>query len=317
MRAIVYTAPLTLELRDEPEPSPAPGEVIVDVHAVGICGSELEGFRNQSPFRVPPLIMGHEIAGVRADTGERVAINPLIACGRCDLCLRGARNVCRERRLVGIQRHGGFAERVAVPEACCVALPDGMPMAAAAVTEPLANAVHAMRLAQAHDPQPCRVGVIGAGMLGLASALVALRHGVGDVAICDLSGARLAAAARAGVPTTCERLEGEFDVIFDAVGTPATRAASVAGLRPGGSAVWIGLHGPEPGFDALGFIRSEQRILATFAYTEQDFLAALAMAAELGMPPWVAALPLEQGVDAFTALLEAPAPHPKTVLVPG
>jgi 2-desacetyl-2-hydroxyethyl bacteriochlorophyllide A dehydrogenase len=316
MRAIVYTAPLTLELRDEPEPEPADGEVVVEVAAVGICGSELEGFRSQSPFRVPPLIMGHELAGVRVDTRARVVINPLIACGRCDLCLRGARNVCRERKLVGIQRAGGFAERVAVPESCCVHVPDGVPLEAAALTEPLANAFHALRLAQHHEAQPRRAGVIGAGTLGLASALVALRCGVRDVSISDLSAERLEAALHAGVRQAGARLEGEFDVIFDTVGSAATRAASVAQLRPGGSAVWVGLHEADAGFDGLGLIRNEQRVLGTFAYTDRDFLAALEFAAELGVPDWLTTAPLDDGVDVFHALLERPAPHAKTLLIP-
>ncbi len=316
MRAIVYTAPLTLELRDEPEPEPGRGEVLVDVRAVGICGSELEGFRSQSPFRVPPLIMGHEIAGVRLEDGQPVSINPLIACATCDLCLRGLRNVCRRRALVGIQRPGGFAERVAVPASCCVPLPDGMGFEAAALAEPLANAVHAFGLAQRHDPQPRRVGVIGAGTLGLATALVAQRFGVREVAISDLSPERLTAALAAGVPEAGERLDGEFDVIFDAVGSAATRAASVAQVRPAGSAVWIGLHGPEAGFDGLGLIRGERRVLGTFAYLERDFLAALDFARELGAPPWVATAPLDDGVDVFHALLERPPAHAKTLLVP-
>src|SRR4051812_45961908 len=103
MRAMVYSAPLTLEMQDVPEPEPGPGEVVVEVAAAGICGSELEGVASRSPFRVPPLVMGHELAGRRLDDGTPVAVNPLIACGRCDLCLRGARNVCRSRTLVGIQ----------------------------------------------------------------------------------------------------------------------------------------------------------------------------------------------------------------------
>jgi threonine dehydrogenase-like Zn-dependent dehydrogenase len=316
MRAVVYTAPLTLELRDEPDPTPGRDEVLVHVRAVGICGSELEGFRSQSPFRVPPLVMGHEIAGVRAEDGQPVAINPLIACGTCDLCLRGLRNVCRHRTLVGIQRAGGFAERVAVPASCCVALPDGMAFETAALTEPLANAVHALGLAQRHDPQPRRVGVIGAGMLGLATALVAQRFGVREVAISDLSSERLTAALAAGVPEAGQQLEGEFDVIFDAVGSPATRAASVAQVRPGGSAVWIGLHGADAGFDGLALIRGERRVLGTFAYLERDFLAALEFAGELGVPPWVATEPLDDGVDVFHALLERPPANAKTLLVP-
>lgn len=271
MRALVYTAPLTLELRDEPEPQPSAHEVVVRVAAAGICGSELEGFRSQSPFRVPPLIMGHEIAGVRDDTGEPVAVNPLVSCGHCDLCLRGRQNICRGRALVGVQRAGGFAERVAVPERCLYPIPPGLSLERAALAEPLANAVHALRLCQEADPQPERIGIIGAGMLGLAVGIVARVHGVPRVTICDLSTERLETARRAGLDAAEGPLAGEFDAVFDAVGSEATRRDSLARLRPGGTAVWIGLHGPEPGFDALALIRAEQRVLGTFAYVDRDW----------------------------------------------
>lgn len=313
MQAIVYTAPLTLELQDVPEPAPAAGEVVVEVRAAGICGSELEGFKSQSPFRVPPLIMGHELAGIRADTGEAVAINPLISCRACDLCLRGQENLCRSRALVGIHRAGGFAERVAVPERCLHAVGD-LPLAHAALAEPLANAFHAMRLAQEHDPQPARVGVIGAGTLGLATALVARHQGAAEVVVCDLSSERLAAAARAGIATAEGALEGEFDVIVDAVGSGATRRAAAAGLRPGGTAVWIGLHESDAGFDGLDLIRREQRILGTFAYVDRDFRAALALLPSLDVD-WTASAPLSAGVETFMDLLAGPGAATKTLLV--
>jgi 2-desacetyl-2-hydroxyethyl bacteriochlorophyllide A dehydrogenase len=316
MQAMVYTGPLTLELQDVPDPQPADGEVLLEVEAVGICGSELEGFRSQSPFRVPPLIMGHEFAG-RLEDGTRVTVNPLLACGRCDLCLRGLRNVCRDRTVVGIQRPGAFAQRVAVPASACLPVPDGLDPRRAALAEPLACAIHAWRLALAQDQSPARVGVIGAGMLGLAAALVALRGGVADVVVADLSEERLASAAGAGVPSAMRELEGEFDIVFDAVGSAATRATAVERLRPGGTSVWIGLHGPEPGFDGLAFIRREQRVLATFAYLERDFAAALEMAAALDATPWVTTRPLADGVETFLGLLERPAEATKTLLIPG
>lgn len=317
MLALVYTAPLTLEMRDVAEPDASEGEVVVEVDAAGICGSELEGFRSQSPFRVPPLIMGHELAGRRLDDGTPVAVNPLLACGRCDLCLRGARNICRSRSIVGIQRNGGFAERVVVPERACVALPAGLSPDRAALAEPLANAVHAWRLALAQDPSITRVGIIGAGMLGLAVALVALDAGIREVAISDLSADRLATAARAGVRSTVAELDGEFDVVFDAVGTGGTRAASIERLRPGGSAVWIGLHGPDAGFDGQALIRSEKRVLATFAYLERDFETAITLAAGLADTSWVTTQPLAAGVETFLALLESPGAATKTLLTPG
>jgi threonine dehydrogenase-like Zn-dependent dehydrogenase len=317
MQALVYTRPLTLELRDVPEPEPGPGEVVVDVGAVGICGSELEGFRSRSPFRVPPLIMGHELAGRRRSDGALVAINPLLACGRCDLCLRGRRNICRQRGLLGISRSGGFAERVAVPESACMPVPDGMTVERAALAEPLANAVHAWRLALAQDQSPTRVGIVGAGMLGLAVGLVVRRAGIVDVAISDVNADRLASAERAGAGTGAPALEGEFDVVFDAVGTAETRAASVDRLRPGGTAVWIGLHGAEAGFDGQALIRSEKRILATFAYLERDFATAIELAASLEDTSWVTRRPLGEGVDAFLGLLDAPGAAAKTLLIPG
>src|SRR4051812_1002694 len=123
MQALVYTGPTELRVLDIAEPIPAPGEVLVAVSAVGICGSEVEGFVSQSPFRVPPLVMGHEFSGRRIDTGELVAVTPLVHCGQCDLCLRGQQNICRRRAIMGIQRAGAFAELIAVPERSCLSLP--------------------------------------------------------------------------------------------------------------------------------------------------------------------------------------------------
>ena len=108
MRALVFTAPSVVELQDVDEPLPGDGDVIVDVKASGICGSELHGFRSLG-FRKPPLVMGHEIVGADA-AGRRVAVNPLLSCGQCDLCSRGLPQVCRERGLLGVHRPGGFAE---------------------------------------------------------------------------------------------------------------------------------------------------------------------------------------------------------------
>ena len=199
MQAVVYTGPLTIEVQDIPEPAAAPGEVVVDVRAVGICGSELEGFASQSPFRVPPLVMGHEFAGVRTDTGDHVAVNPLVACGVCDICARGLANVCRHRQIIGIQRPGGYAERVAVPAVNCHVAQAGVPFTALALAEPLANGVHALGLVQRHDPWPQRVGIIGGGAIGLGQALLAKGRGIPEVELCDLSPDRLDAARRAGI----------------------------------------------------------------------------------------------------------------------
>lgn len=313
MRAIVYTAPKTLEFQDEPEPEPRDGDVIVEVQSVGICGSELEGFRSVSPFRVPPLIMGHEFSGVRLDTGESVTVNPLVSCRSCDLCLRGEPNLCRDRAIVGIHRPGAFAELVSVPELNCHPLPDGVDFHRGALVEPLAAAAHAVRLSQAHDPAPVRVGVIGAGMIGVGIALTARRRGVTEVVVVDRVQDRLDIAMNAGATHTGSRLDGEFDVVFDAVGSAQTRADALAALRPGGTTVWIGLHGPASNADGLDLIRSEKRIIGTFCYHDQDIKAAIELSRSFDLD-WLDVVPLEEGVQAFMNLLDDVPRNIKTIL---
>lgn len=315
MRAMVYSAPLTLEMQDVPEPAAAPGEVVVEVAAAGICGSELEGFASRSPFRVPPLVMGHEFAGTVTGSGRRVVVNPLVSCGACDLCLLGATNVCRRRALLGVHRPGGFAERVAVPERNLVDLPDDIGWEQAAMIEPLANAVHGIRLATAHVPLPRRIGILGAGAIGLAVVVAAVRRGIPEVHAVDLLDDKLATVSAAGATWTGAALDGEYDVVVDAVGAPATRIASLEHLRPAGVAVWVGLHGAEPGFDGRDLIRGEKSVLGSFAYHHQDFAAAVPLARAV-RPEWLETVTLERGVEAFTGLLAAPRPTAKTVLVP-
>lgn len=314
MQAVVYTAPLTLEMLDIAEPEPAPGEVVIDVRAVGICGSELEGFASQSPFRVPPLVMGHEFVGVRADTGEHVAVNPLVACGSCDMCSRGLLNVCRHRQIIGIQRPGGFAERVAVPVSNCHTAAKHVPFTSLALAEPFANGVHALGLVQRHDPWPRRVGVIGGGAIGLCQALLAKARGIPEVDLCDLSPDRLAAARRAGINVQESELTGEYDVVFDTVGTPATRGASTRLVRPGGTAMWVGLHGPGADLDGRAMIRNEIRVLTTFGYTQHEFRTAVDFATTL-LPDWIGTAPMSQGAEAFRALLSGPVAASKMMLV--
>ena len=276
MRALVFTEPGTVELRTADRPDPGEGEVLVHVRAAGICGSELHGVRHAG-FRQPPLVMGHELAGITKD-GRRVTVNPILSCGTCDLCGRGHDHLCRSRKLIGVHRPGGFAEALTVPEQALHVLDPDMSFETAAMVEPLANAVHALRLAAAEPG--CRIGIIGAGTIGLVTLLVA-RRSSDRVDICDLSERRLKLAAELGASAATTVLAGEYDVVVDAVGTATTRRASLEGLRPGGTAVWVGLLSAETDFDAQGFVRAERRVLGSFAYADADFRAALTLAAEV------------------------------------
>lgn len=296
MRALVFTAPNTVELHNVPEPVVEAGETLIDVHAVGICGSELHGIAT-TDFRKPPLIMGHELAGL-AD-GRRVTVNPLLSCETCDRCAGGEEHLCRERQILGIHRPGAFAERVAVPLSAVREIPDDMSFAAAAVIEPLANAVHALRLA-APTGAP-RIAVLGAGTIGLCSLLVARQYS-DQVDICDLAEDRLAIAGRLGARTAATHLSGEYDVVIDAVGAAVTHRLSVDLLRPGGTAVWVGLLSQDAAFDGQEIVRFEKRVIGSYCYRREDFDEALRLASKVDLG-WTSSFALDDGATIFAELL--------------
>ncbi|WP_155053947.1 alcohol dehydrogenase catalytic domain-containing protein [Streptomyces blattellae] len=297
MRALVFTKPSTVELLHVADPVPAPGETLVRVCAVGICGSELHGI-SSSDFRRPPLVMGHEFSGTTED-GRRVTANPLLSCGTCDLCTIGQDHLCRNRSIIGIHRAGAFAEYVAVPSAALHTLPDSMSFDTAALIEPLANAVHALNLAA--PPPGARIAVLGAGTIGLMALLVARQYST-DVSVCDLAEDRLDVAVRLGAANTGPDLEGEFDVVIDAVGAAATHALSVLRLRPGGSAVWIGLLSGDAAFDGQHIVREEKRVIGSYCYTSAEFTHAVKLARDVPLD-WATPFPLDDGVSIFTELM--------------
>ncbi len=309
MRALVFTAPGEMELQEVAEPRPEPGEIVVEVRAAGICGSELHGFRSAG-FRVPPLVMGHEFAGSTAD-GRRVVVNPLLSCGVCDMCGRMLPQLCRRRELLGVHRGGGFAPRVAVPAGALLDIPADLSWEVAAMVEPLANAVHALRMVDLERSE--RLAVVGAGSIGLACLLVALHNGAADVTVVDTSPERLALAERLGASTCASRLEGEYDAIVDAVGAGATRRATVERLRPGGTTVWIGLAHGEASFDGNELVRFEKKITGSFAYTPAEFADALAVAGRLDLD-WSTSVGMEESRSTFMALADG-ASHPVKAII--
>ena len=297
MRALVFTEPGRVVLRDEPAPVAAGDEVVLVVRSAGICGSELHGFRSVG-MRKPPLVMGHEFAGTTPE-GRRVVVNPLASCGRCPACSGGQPQLCPERSLIGVHRPGGFAEQVAVPVAALHEIPDAMGWTQAALVEPLANGVHAWGLA---GTPPRRCAVIGAGAIGLVCMLVARHAGCDEVVVADPSPQRRRVAESLGARTT-DALEpqGSFDTVFDAVGLPVTRAASTAALRAGGTAVWLGLADSDARFDGNDLVRAEKRVLGSFAYTDAEFARALQIAGELDLG-WATDVPFEAAEPMFMDL---------------
>lgn len=295
MCALEFSEIGVVRLVDVSEPEAKDGEVIVEIDAAGVCGSDIHGIHGGF-MRVPPLIMGHELTGTV--DGRRVAVNPLISCRECGLCRSGDDQLCRERRIIGIHVAGGFAERVAVPASSLVEVPADMSASAAALIEPLAVSLRGWRHGSATPDS--RVAILGAGSIGLGVLAAALIDHVA-VTVVDLSRARLATAERIGAGHVTTDLEGEFDVIIDAVGAEATHRASVARLAPQGTAVWIGNVSDIAGFDAREIVRGEQVLRGSFAYSSTDFKDAAVLAQSVDTD-WVESRALAEAVEVFASV---------------
>ena len=151
MKALVYEGVETLGYRDVPDPKPAPGEQLIKVDAVGICGSDMHAYLGHDARRPAPLILGHEAAGTivgGARDGTRVTVNPLVTCGTCLACKTGRENLCPTRQIISMQpREGAFAQYLAMPDQNLIVVPADVPLTKAALAEPLAVSWHTARLA--------------------------------------------------------------------------------------------------------------------------------------------------------------------------
>jgi alcohol dehydrogenase len=330
MKALVYVSPNQVVYRDEPDPLPGAGEVVVRIDAVGICGSDMHGYHGHDPRRAPPLILGHEASGVvvagRA-MGRRAVLNPLLTCGRCDDCLTGRANLCVERKLIGMNRPGAFAELIAMPEQNLIDIPADMDAVAAALTEPAATALHALHLVQRASVRPlseCKALILGGGSIGLFAALWLQAFGCRDVLLGETNSLRRASAAQAGVGAVYDPAAGpapaesRFHVVVDAVGARATRDTAIRAVRQGGVIVHIGLlhDAGEANFRKLTL--SEVTFIGTYTYTAVD-LRASAQAlhdGKLGGLEWVERRALKDGAAAFDDLDKGRTGAGKVVLLP-
>jgi alcohol dehydrogenase len=326
MKALVFLGAGQMALRDEAEASPGTlGDVLVRVDAAGICGSDLHAYHGHDARRVPPLILGHEAVGRLAD-GRRVVPNPLISCGRCARCSEGRANLCPERRMLGMQHAGCFAEAVAVPAGNLIEVPPHASDIAAALTEPAACVLHGLHLAQRALARPvaeARCLVIGGGAIGLLGALYLRAWGVRNMLLAETLEGRRRAVERAGAadcfdPRCTEAETGAFDLVFDAVGSGITRRMASVAAAPGGAILHIGLQDNEPGLDTRRITLQEIAVLGTYTYTRADMTQALAALADgvLGDLAWVEERPLAAGAAAFAELGNGHSAVPKIILRP-
>lgn len=348
MRAVMLTAFGVVEQMVVPEPAPLVGdEVLIRVTRAGICGSELEGVANKSPRRKPPLVMGHEFAGViealgpdvdhgRWHVGDRVVPNPLMPCGQCRICQRGRTNACPDRILLGLHRDGGHAELVSCSVRYLHHTPVGISDDDAATAEPLAVAIHGVRLLGEAAVLPRSIAIFGAGTIGLLALQATRLAGATTTVVIDRDPNRLAVAARLGATRTVnasgddgttdalgrialDMTDGDgFDGTLDCVGVGATRAGAVRMVAPGGTAVWIGSAADEVAVRGFELVHNEKRVQGAYSYTDHDFVAALGLlaAGRIELTTWSKVYPLAEGASLFTRLLTHGEPCIKALLDP-
>ena len=249
-----------LRLHDEPVPTPGPGEALVRVTAVGVCGSDVHWWREGriGDDRIEtPLVLGHECAGViesGARRGERVAIDPAQTCGRCEYCEQGNVNLCSGLRFAGhAPQDGALRNYVAWPERCLVPLPASLSDADGAMLEPLGVALYSVDLGEVKPGTT--VGVFGCGTIGLSVVQIARAAGAARIFATDLPSVPHRLEAARGFGATPFAADGGreveevlwatggrgVDVAFDASGEPGAVEAAVAAAKPGGRAILIGI----------------------------------------------------------------------------
>jgi alcohol dehydrogenase len=333
MKALVYTQPGEMQLLERPMPEAAPGDVVLKIEAVGICGSDMHAWHGHDPRRKPGLVLGHEFVGTVAQsaapgiaTGTRWTGNPLITCGHCEYCVQGRNNLCANRTMVGMTRPGAYAEYMSIPAASLIAMPQDMPATTAALTEPAATAWHAINLSMRALVRPlheCRVLVIGGGAIGMLATLLLRRLGVQQLTVTELNPLRRATLQQAA---RCEAIdpreqplaESTFDYVMDAVGSKVTRQQAFAAIKPGGVIMHIGLQDWASEVDMRKLTLAEITLLGTYTYTTADLRATVDAlhGGVFGDLAWVEERPLAAGAQAFVDLDQGRSASAKIVLRP-
>jgi 2-desacetyl-2-hydroxyethyl bacteriochlorophyllide A dehydrogenase len=333
MQALMYHGPEEISIEEIDIPICQQDEVLIRVETVGICGSELEGYLGHSSIRKPPLVMGHEFCGRVVALGEnvygfaiedKVVVNPLIACRTCASCLTGRSNVCRNRSIVGIHRPGAFAQFVAVPFENVYRIPEEMDSSLASLAEPLAVAIHAVKLGL----QPLDdLLIYGAGPIGLLCLQAARQMGAGKIVVLDLQPARLQHAQRLGATIiTPVQLEEQMNEIFlhgiptiiDCVGVQATREQSMTLVNSGGTIIMVGLGHDKSALSVNHLVRQEISLIGSYTYSHADFQQAITLLQQgkIDIQGWTQIRDLTDGPAAFQELVEGKSNFSKIFLKP-
>jgi L-iditol 2-dehydrogenase len=343
MKALVYTKPYCFEYSDFPDPAVGDDDVLVRIKACGICGSDVHGFTGKTGRRIPPLIMGHEAAGIVEDMGrnvagfekgDRVCFDSTVYCNTCEACRKGFYNRCDKRQVLGVsipafKRHGAFAEYVAVPSWIVSKIPDQMSFVHAALLEPASIGAHAASRAPISASDT--VLVMGAGTIGLFILQGARLRGAAKVIAVDIDEFRLGVAGKLGADAIINPRKSDLkkavleltkgkgaDVALEAVGYAKTFADAVSVTKLGGCVVAVGNLEKKAEFDLQELVARELTFTGSYA-SSGEFRQCIDLVASgrINVEPLISdVLPLEEGPHAFERLLKAEENLLKIVLEP-
>ena len=343
MKALIHTKPYSFEYSDFPDPAMSDDEVLVRVKACGICGSDVHGFTGKTGRRIPPLIMGHEAAGVVEDfgknvkgfeKGDRVCFDSTVYCNKCKPCREGLFNRCDKRQVLGVstpefKRHGAFAEYVSVPWWIVFKIPDNMSFIQAAFLEPASIGTHAGNRPPISSDDT--VVVIGGGTIGLFVMQAAKLRGAAKVIVVDINEFRLGLAVKLGADkvfnpqksdlreTILAETEGKgAEVTFEVVGYAKTFRDGISITKTGGHLIAVGNLEPIAEFNLQELVARELTFRGSYA-SSGEFRDCIELVAsgKIDIEPLISdVLPLKDGPSAFERLHKAEEDLLKIVLEP-
>lgn len=342
MKALVLSAYKELELLDLPVPKPADDELLIRIRACGICGSDVHGYDGSTGRRLPPVVMGHEAAGIVESVGsavegfrqgDRVTFDSTVYCGKCFYCQRGQINLCDNREVIGVstpvfRRNGAFAEFVTVPARIAYHLPDSMSFSHAALIEAVSVAVHGVSLTPIALEDT--VVVVGAGMIGLLTLQAVRLAGAGKVLVLDVDDTRLEMARSLGagktlnsrgdvIPQILAETNGRgADAVLECVGNAVTVKLAIDSVRKGGAVTLIGNVAPTVELGLQSVVTRQIRLQGSCASSgEYPACISLMSRGAIRVESLLSAVaPLEDGVSWFKRLYEREPGLLKVVLEP-
>lgn len=343
MKAMLLKEYNQLEVTDMPEPEIGPRDVLVEVRACGICGSDIHGYDGSSGRRIPPLVMGHEAAGIIAKAGpevegfavgDRVTFDSTVSCGHCQFCRAGRINLCDNRKVLGVscgeyRQHGAFAQYVAVPQNILYKIPEGLAFEHAAMIEAVSIAVHAANRA------PVKLGdtavVVGSGMIGLLVIQAIRLAGCSQVIAVDLDDDRLYLARKLGADVTLNPKQDNViqeiqartggngaDIAIEVVGATVTIQTAIQATRKGGSITLVGNLAPTVEVPLQAIVTRELTLYGSCASNgEYPACISLLERGDIQVEPLITAkASLEEGPGFFDRLYKGEPGAMKVILQP-